>query len=175
MITDGYWNKELKSLANKLTCWQRISRHGSTAWVHHQINKYVLWSAILIRKITEDEFRAQKEIQDRKIRLDPPFLVMNYTVKVSTFPFTGEKDFIPNRACEGMYDRKATDKTVALHLICDQIIHSWVWDTVTKSGTTEVVGFVVSSDREKEKTMYYVSLEEWIKAIRYCEEHANLT
>ncbi len=58
MILDGYWKRELIHNKRSLKFWLKV---GSVFDKHaeHQVNKAILYSAVIIRKMFEDEKRAE--------------------------------------------------------------------------------------------------------------------
>lgn len=165
MILDGYWKNELQGIIRKLKFWVLIAQKGNR-YAKHQINKYVLLSAVFIRKLVEDEKIAKKEIENTEV-IKLEFALINYKISVIEYEFVGDKNFILLHVITDYYKGKSEYKKVDANLICNSIIHSYIWDLVFIKNTKDM-GFCVASDRFKEKILYMVRLSNWIKYIEFC-------
>lgn len=165
MILDGYWKKELRAIIRRLKYWVLIARLRNK-FAEHQINKYVLLSAVFIRKLVEDEKDAKKGMESIGVKI-PEFALIDYLIPVVEYEFTGDKNFILQHVIIDYYKGKKENKKVYASLICNYIIHSYIWDLVHIKNTNDI-GFCVSSDYNKEKQLYMVKLSNWIKYMDFC-------
>ena len=174
MILDGYWKNELIKLIKQLKKWQNRSRLFHD-YSEHQVSKAVLYSAVIIRKIFEDEKGIEKDIKHSQFMM-PEFKILKYKLEVVESPFSGDKDFVIHRIIPENYDSsKAKTQLIALNDICNQIIHCYVWSVYYSSiADDKIRGVIFASDYAKETKSYALSLEEWIKAVEYCIENGNI-
>ena len=167
MILDGYWKKELKHNIRHIKMWIKLSRIFG-GFAEHQINKYTLYSAIVIRKMHEDETHGKKEIKKAK-RPMPPFKLLEHKVNVTVYPFSGDKEFIVERVVPDNYDyNNIVEKEIELNTLCNQIIHSFVWETAREQETNKFLGLLFASDMAKETVLYLLEPQEFINAIEFC-------
>lgn len=47
-------------------------------------------------------------------------------------------------------------------VLCDQIIHSFVWTWLVDESCEDLKGFIVSSDRKKHSEVYVVDIDNWL-------------
>ena len=168
MIFDGYWKKELKYHIKQIRLWQYLSANHSK-YAEHQINKYVLYSAIVIRKMIEEEKDAEKQFKASTLKM-PVLYLLNYKVPVLRFKFSGDDSFILHRIITDYYKDKAVKDTLEPEYVGNNIIHSYIWglgysDVKDKRRITH---FMVSSDKFKSKYLYSISLNDWIAYVEYC-------
>lgn len=173
MILDGYWKNELKKLIKELRFWQKFSNWHAD-FFEHKINRVLLLSAVVVRKIVEDEENAQKEIKKLDMPM-PLFKILKATINVLKYPFVGEKDFVAHKICVEDYDSPDYKKEdVSLKNCCNWMIHSYVWNLMYDKVPGKVVGFAVASDFDKVKCLYLVRLDDWIKSLEFCFDHSNI-
>lgn len=168
MIFDGYWKKELKYHIKQIKLWQHLSSNYNK-YAEHQINKYVLYSAIVIRKMIEEEKNAKKHINASSLQM-PALFLLDYKVPVMRFTFTGDESFIPHRIITDHYKDKAVIDSLEAKYVGNNIIHSHIWGLGYSNDKKKrrITGFMVSSDKYKEKFLYCIYLDDWISYIEYC-------
>ena len=71
MILDGYWKLELKKSIDALRFWRKVAGLLHTEFFDHQVNRQILYSAMIVRKIIEDEKWAKKDLQDSSLPMPP--------------------------------------------------------------------------------------------------------
>lgn len=173
MILDGYWKKELKHNIHILKLWMKLSK-AFHDYAKHQINKSVLYSAVIIRKMFEDEKDAELELKKTTLPM-PPLKLLKYKVKVRVYPFFGDERFIVERVIPENYDYKnAAIKDIELNKLCNQIIHSFVWSLAYDQDLKKIKSVLFASDKAKEDVLYLLELKEFIKAIDFCIENGNI-
>lgn len=171
MILDGYWKIEL--LRNKLSLkiWYKLGNVFNKL-AEHQINKAILYSAVIMRKMFEDEKGAENEIKKTSMSM-PPFNILKYKVNVTVYPFSGDKDFIVERVIPENYDyKKAVTKEIGLNKLCNQIIHSYVWSVVHSQN--KIYGVMFASDKYKTDGAYLLVIEDFIRAIEFFIEEGTI-
>ena len=170
MILDGYWKKELIKNAKELRFWCKFSKIYPH-YAEHQVNKNILYSAIIIRKMFEDEKGFENYIKKKK-HSTTMLRLMEYKASVMVYPFSGDKDFIIECVVPDNYDLKNI-KTIEIELnkLCNQIIHSNVWSVAYAQENNKIKGVLFASDKEKANALYLIKTEEFIKAIEFCIEN----
>lgn len=101
--------------------------------------------------------------------VDPPDLpILDMKVSLTRYPFIGDESFILNKPIIEDYDQANKELVeIPLREVCNQIIHSYVWGTITKNGK-EVYGILMVSDRKKKDFIYLLKLEDWLDAMNKC-------
>lgn len=174
MILDGYWKKELKRIGRILSHCSRCGFLFTQGYSDHKINQCFLYSAVIIRKISEDEKEAERIIKEKQLK-QPPLPVLKINIPVTRFDHTDEdKLFVNSRVILEDYDMKnGRADDIPLMQVCNQIIHSYPWGIVHQ-GKRGVYGALVASDREKEKDVILIAVSDWIAAIEKVTEEANI-
>lgn len=173
MILDGYWKKELERNIRSLETWLKLSCAFSD-YAKHQVNKAILYSAIIMRKMFEDEKGAETANKKTDMPM-PPLQLLKYKVKVTVYPFSGDKSFVTERVIPENYDCKsAVTEEIKLNTLCNQIIHSFVWTVAYEQKKRKITGVLFASDNAKDNVLYLLKPQEFIKAIRFCIENGNI-
>jgi len=174
MILDGFWKRDLMHLKQKLIICSMKFLLLPRDYAEHAISQCLLFSAAIIRKITEDEDDAKKTINKHQMQM-PPLSVLKITVPVTRYQHTDEDKFFSNsRVFLDDYDLKnGRADTMPLMQICNQIIHSYAW-AVVHQGKRGIYGVLVASDREKEKDIILLTVSDWVNAIQEVIDKANI-
>ncbi len=176
MILDGHWKLELNRYARKLKFWSKLCR-GAGTYAEHQVNKNLLYSAIIIRKLIEDEKDVRKQIENTSL-LTPELGLLHYDLHlpVVEYEFDGDKDFILQKVITDYYHAGPRNYSINKKpkTICNYIIHSYIWNLAYESNKRGIIGFLTASDFDKEKKLYFVKLTDWINCIIYCKEKCNV-
>ena len=139
MLSDGYWKLELKKSIDALRFWRKAAGVIHTDFTDHQVNRQILYSAVIVRKIIEDEKWAKNDLKDSTLPM-PPFAIRHSEINMIEYPYAGDKDFVAFRPWTDDYDvdGRATGKLMLEHA-CNSIIHSYVWSLVRyeKSGMSQ--------------------------------------
>ena len=80
MILDGYWKSELHRYTLQLRFWSSLCR-WTGSFAEHQVNKYLLYSAAIIRKLIEDEVDAKNEFQNSEYGI-PELALLHYELLI---------------------------------------------------------------------------------------------
>ena len=171
MLLDGYWKMELTLYKQKLWFWSKVSRWGG-AYTEHQINKYIICSAIIIRKMIEDEQDFWSETH-KKTKKAPKYPNLQYDLPVYESAFIGDEALFSHKVLSANYS-KGTRKMIEGRLICNSIIHSYTWSILYSPEKRGAVYFATASDREKMQILYYVKLDDWMDYIKYCRDKSNI-
>lgn len=162
MILDGYWKRDLYQIRAGLLFWCKM---GFSALSEHRINRGMLYSAAIIRKIAEDEKEAEHAAENNQMTM-PPLQIIKTSVPVKRYRHTdSDKFFVNSKMFLNDYDMQhAETDQLSLFQICNQIIHSYTWAVVHQG--QKIHGVLFASDREKEKDVFYLTLEDWISTIQ---------
>lgn len=192
LIHDGFWADDLNSLANKILFWHRKSNRlllqygwGDDQFqrAQHHLAKYIFISASIVRKIVEEEFEFIDVINryNDDFPGEPPItnkylIVHTYQLKTSRFLLKkSSKDLYFQDFCIDDYDPTTIKKcNYSIKDISNWIIHSYVWWLGDLEQKNLITGFFISSDYDKAKHENFISIEEWVDAVKYCAQNASL-
>ena len=170
MIFDGRGKWELQKLSWSISVWQRLPVFHSFA--EHQLNRAILYSATVLRKVIEDETEAEEIASTVGISLSKQETT-HAILTATRYPYTAEEGWtVRGRVCIPAY---GAGQTVAIKAknICNWLIHSYVWSLVYYSKRSGGKGFLVSSDFDKEKYVHFVSFDEWQRLINLAITHGT--
>jgi len=155
MVYDSWkWKTELSEKKRQLLQYNTKKNFDNNfERTHFRVERALLYSAFIIRILIESE----------KLSSDADMYKMNVSYNIPQKNI----DRLHRWVEEDEYDWKNTiNKTVIGKNICNWLIHSYVFNfSFEESGT--IFGFFVSSDYDRNKVLYSVSLEEWIKFIDF--------
>ncbi len=164
-----YWEQELHRIAKRLRIWKAFSMLNCDSF-ENNISKNILLSAIILRKVIEDEYQMNKDLQSHDLKPEKSWCRFKYlfqTIPAIRFPFCGEDAiYIVERPFPADYGPASEKIDIPLREICNSIVHSYVWALPRTNGKRCIQSFLVSSDREKGKYLNYILLDDWIKALR---------
>ena len=155
MIYDSWqWKKELLIQKKKLSS---LSKHYWSARRFeknsHKIDLTVLTSVIIIRKLIESD-RLSGEAD-------------SYNISVKCYSPRRHIDKLHNWVEDGDYEwGNYETKTTCAKIICNSLIHSYVYSPVF-SEKKKLIGFFVVSDYDRNKLLYMISIQEWINYMMF--------
>ncbi|MBR6528353.1 MAG: hypothetical protein IKT45_10500 [Lachnospiraceae bacterium] len=162
MIFDGRWKWELKKLSVAITFWSKLSFCGDM--VEHQLNRAVLYSATILRKIVEDEIEAECIAEKVKLPL-PEQKTVHARLEAIKYPYTGEEGWaVRSKLCASVYGSGEAVR-VKVKDVCNWLLHSYVWAVAHEENGKRFAGFLVASDYDKEKFVHYIPFDEWEKVL----------
>ena len=155
MIYNSYiWKEDLRKKERKIEslCDQPIMENEDSLDI---FEKEVFLSAFIIRKLIDSKSKVSDTIDNYCLRIDK---------------LSAKKDgisLISSHKVNKYYDLlNSSEQNVSLNCICNQLIHSYVFELVF-SDKGFIEGFFVSSDREKDQQLFYVDIKKWLRAINY--------
>lgn len=170
MIFDGRWKRELKWLSFEIVVWQGLRILGDVA--EHRLNRAILYSATILRKIIEDEAEAEAIAKEAKISL-PKQKTVHAILKAIKYPYTGEEGWtVRSKLCASDYG-KGQDVCVNAKDVCNWLLHSYVWGVALDANKKTFAGFLVASDFDKEKFIHYISFGEWYTLLKLVIENGK--
>lgn len=151
MIYDSYaWKRELRLKKNQL-----IKHNSKSAFdknfdlAYHKVESAILYSAFIIRKLIESE--KLSTVADA------------HSLSAKNYLPIKRIDRLHHWCDEDCYDwEKSGSQTMTGKNICNQLIHSYVMQLLFEEDAA-VIGFFVSSDYDRNKGLFEVSLEDWIQ------------
>ena len=172
MLSHGYWKLELKRTIRALRFWRKMAGGLQTARLEHQINRQILYSAMIVRKIIENEKWAKDDLKGRKVP-EARFEILETKIKIIKYPCNSEEKFIGFSLFPKDYDmKKKEEELLPLEHACNSIIHSYVWEIIWSG--REIVAFGVASERFKEKCVYLIMLDDWLDKLDFCLKYGNV-
>lgn len=174
MLLDGYWKTELKRIRRSMRFWSGFRISIFDDYVEHKINQGFLYSAVIIRKISEDEKDAEKTCEKNNLPM-PRLPVLKINVLLKQYNHINEdKFFMLSRVYLQDYDmNNEIVKSESLYNVCNQIIHSYIWGLVYLNGK-HVCGALMASDRFKDTGVFYLTINEWTDVIQKVIEEAAI-
>ena len=140
----------------------------------HQVNRQILYSAVIVRKIIEDEKCAKKDLKASTLPM-PPLAIFHSEIKVIEYPYVGDNDFIGFRPWADNYDVDGrTASVLPLEYACNSIIHSYVWSLVRYEKKKDIAAFVMASDKYKAQCMYLIMLDDWLDKLQLCLDSCHV-
>ena len=158
----------MQKLSWSISVWQRLPVFCGFA--EHQLNRAILYSTTILRKLIEDEAEAEKIAKSAKISL-PKQETMYATLTATRYPYTAEEGW----TVRGIF--RAGDygpgNTVSLKSkdVCNWLIHSCIWSLAQTSEGHGYGGFLVTSDFDREKFIHFISFDEWQRLIKLAIAH----
>ncbi len=168
MINDGYWRLELFFQRCIISFWCFINRFVFSPHNEHRISRGILYSAVIVRKMIEDDKGIHSTARQYKLS-EPELIAMRYRIPVWQLPFIGESEIIGYRFVASNYDySNAKNSQYDLNIICNKIIHSSLWAIVYEGKRVDSIAF--SSDKEKTTEAYVVKIKDWLDMLKYISE-----
>lgn len=199
MIFDGQWKRELQKFSREITFWRKMTMFSHIA--EHRLNRAILYSAIVLRKIIEEEKEAEeidialRENAMSKEELEavyreqgmsaefialfavahsqpPTFATLHYMVEIMEFPYKSEDDLTVRGMLSADNYGAGKKTTLALQKVCNHLVHSYVWSLTQADDEKCYSGFMVSSDKFRGEFVCFISFDEWLKAIETAIKHS---
>ena len=104
----------------------------------------------------------------------PKLALLHYDLPATEYPFDGDEDFILHKVIADNYNAGSRNVTVEAKTICNSIIHSYVWNLAYSEGKRGAAGFLIASDREKDKKLYFITISDWIGYTNNCKEKCSV-
>ena len=167
LMLDGYWKSEVKAQSLAL-------KYNRTIFLvpklqEHVVNKAILMTAIISRKILEDEKWAERESRKSTLPWGFNSELTKTKMPVMVFPYYGEP--LPLGPVVPNHYGKGKEMTELVEYIVNSVIHSYYWVLIGSPHSSYIEAFCVSSDRHKDQ-LYYVKISDWIvwlqKVIKLC-------
>ena len=174
MLLDGYWKRDLRWIKHSLGFWSSIRFRVFRDYAEHRVNRGLLLSAVIMRKIVEDE-REIEDICKVANALPPSLPVIKISVPINRINHIDERKMFANsRVFLQDYDTEnAIKEEVPLSFVCNQIIHSYAWALVYLNGK-KIYEVLFASDVKKEKAIYALVIRDWADVIQKVIDKASI-
>ena len=152
MIYNSYiWKKDLNKqleIIRENNIIQKLSKEES----FDEIEKAIFLSGFMIRKLMDSRTKVTDHID-------------NLSILIEVMDATDSPTILNAHRIEQHYDLEKRDHVaISLRNICNMLIHSFVFEF--SIGDNELIdGFYIVADRNKDKALYYVALDQWADAI----------
>ena len=159
MIQESYeWKQAIKRNNSYIRRNGRAAIACDESYLLDRIQIRIVSNALFVRRLLETP-KVATALRDREMQ-------------VISHPWSGEG--VDDVNCHRI-DRKyqlnnAVLKSTSARMLCDQIIHSFVWTWLTDECESKLYGFAVSSDRKRESELFVIDMERFIA---YAQEVAN--
>lgn len=163
MIFDGHWKWELEKLSWSISLWRRLPFFQGFA--EHQLNRAILYSATILRKLIEDETEAKEIAKTAGLSLAKQ-KTTHAMLMATRYPYTAEKGWTVRGIFRtGDY---GPGNTVSLKSkdVCNWLIHSCIWSLAKNATRKCYSGFLVASDFDREKFIHFITFDEWQRLIK---------
>lgn len=152
MITESsYWKKPLLESVIRLKEYSKS--HFCEEEKSVQIEKDIFIGFYSIRKLM-DTVKIKDSTKEMKFQ-------------IQWSPNIKQVDYINNHHIDKLYNLKQINQeTRTLKFICDQIVHSYIF-MPAEDGKNRLIGFFFTSDREKNKKIFYISVQDVINIFNY--------
>ena len=169
MLLDGYWKKELKVQSFVLKHNRSFSLIPQLH--EHLVNRAILLTAVIARKIIEDEKWAEKESKNGDQSWYFKSNLLGISIPIMIFPYHGEQ--LPPGPVDPTHYGKGERSMEPSEYIINSIIHSFYWILIGYPRTSTIEAFCVSSDRHKDQ-LYYVKLTDWISFLQTVYDYCHI-
>ena len=168
MIFDGQWKRELRKLSREITFWHKMTMFSHIA--EHRLNRAILYSVIILRKVME----AEKEAEDIIAKNELPkmsFELLHAKIATTQHPYMAEKGWTVRGNFRADDYGRGEPISLDAQLMCHWLIHSCIWSLVRND--KRYSGFAVASDRKRETHIHYVMFDEWLQLIKLAIKQAT--
>ena len=150
MVLNKQWQADLRKLHRNILFWKNHILLNEYA--KHNLTRSVLYSAVIIRKLIDN---------NNEINLKVPS-----SLNCTRYPYVGDFELmVPGKIwCED-YD-KGENAIIEVKDVCNQIIHSYLWDIAHLYTSKKFYGFFVASDFNREKFINLISFDEWASMLK---------
>ena len=170
MVFDGRWKHELKKIFWEMVIWQKIPFYSD--FVEHRLNRAVLYSATILRKIIEDEAEIEMDAKKTGISFKKSKIV-HATLTAIKCPYVGKEGWtIRGKVFASDYG-KGQEVSLNIKDVCNWLLHSYVWGLAYESDLRACAGYYVASDFDKEKFIHYISFDEWCALLKFVIQNIN--
>lgn len=156
MILESFtWKKDLRRRKNLLINYNTIEKFEENyESAYTVIEKAIFYSAFIIRKLIDCGGKLSDEAE-------------NYSIKAYAINPLKPVDLLHRWPEEDSHDwENEKELTVAGKNVCNWLIHSYIFFLVyNENGIVD--SFSVTSDYDRNKVLYRIPLNEWIKYMEY--------
>lgn len=146
------WKKELNIKKQQVIKYnKKDSFDKNFDFSHHKVESGLLYSSFIIRKLIESN-----KLSD---------LIDSHTIQVIRYSPIKQINMLHKWVDDDEYDWvKPVTQIVLGKDICNWLIHSYVLSLIFEENAA-VIGFYVSSDFDRNKGLYEVTIEDWLSFV----------
>lgn len=165
MIFDGHWKWDVQKLSWELSVWRQLSFTSEHA--QHRLNRAILYSATILRKIIEDETKVEKFFR-KNGKTIPHKRLIQTKLPAIRYPYTAEDGWtVRGKLCLEDYG-SGTKVELSVKDVCNWLLHSYVWSLAWDSDKKSYAGFFVASDFDREKYVHAIHFTDWQTVLKLC-------
>ena len=168
MIFDSRWKWELRKLSRAISVWRRLPVFSSFA--EHQLNRAILYSATILRKVIEDETEAEEIVRAAGGTL-PGYKTIHTILTAIKYPYTAQEGWTVRGIFRAGDYGPGNIVSLKSKDVCNWLIHSCIWRLAQTAEGNGYSGFLVASDFDREKYIHFVSFGEWQRLIKLAIAH----
>lgn len=157
-----YCVKELQKTSRRLRVLSKIPDDIISIFqsLNFKVRINFVNSALIIRKMQEIHQLPQ---------------IDNYQIPVIRYPYLNTNEAASQTIWAKDYDSaNYVQETVELRKICNSLIHSYVYDVLYRIENNKKARHMayigVASDRDKEKYIYVISIQDWLQCLLYLSQ-----
>ena len=157
MILESYpWKQDLLrriALIKKYNSTEFFQKNEERAYT--VLEKSIFYSAFIVRKLLD----CKSKLSDEADR---------YSFAIQKLKPIKEINFLNSHRIDKNYDWKNMGNDTLLgRTLCNYLIHSYVFNFTYEEDSYLITGFMVSSDLIRNKLLYIVSLDDWLKYLYF--------
>ena len=163
MIFDGHWKWEVQKLSWELSVWSKLL--CPPEYAEHRLNRAILYSASILRKIIEDETEVVGILKKNGAKKPQPMLLhevlLDTKIPAIRYPYTGQDGWsLRSKLCPEDYGI-GIKVELSVKEVCNWLIHSYIWSLAWEPDKKSYTGFVVASDYDREKYVHAIHFSDW--------------
>lgn len=165
MVFDGHWKREVQKLSWELSVWRKLL--FPSEYAKHRLNRAILYSATILRKVVEDEQEAERICRENGETI-PHKLLIQTKLPAIRYPYTAEDGWtFRGKLCPEDYG-SGTQVELSVKDVCNWLLHSYVWSLAWDSDKKSYAGFFVASDFDREKYVHAIHFSDWQTVLKLC-------
>ena len=174
MIFDGHWKWEVQKLSWELLVWNKLL--FPTEYAEHRLNRAILYSATILRKIIEDEIEAVEILQKDGAKLPHSMLrhemLLDTKIPAIRYPYTGQEGWSLRSKLYPENYGIGFKVELTVKEVCNWLLHSCVWSLAKESDKKSYAGFCVASDYDREKYVHVIRFADWLTVLKLCVDQS---
>ena len=174
MIFDGHWKWEMQKLSWELQIWHKLS--FPSEYAEHRLNRAILYSATILRKIIEDEAEVVGIFKKTGAKLPHPMLthelLLNTKIPAVRYPYTGREGWSLRSKLHPENYGIGVKVELTIKEVGNWLLHSCVWSLALESDKKPYSSFCVASDYDREKYVHAISFSDWQVVLILCVDQS---
>ena len=157
MILESYpWKQDLLrriALIKKYNSTEFFQKNEERAYT--VLEKSIFYSAFIVRKLLDCKSKLSDDADKYSLNVQElaPLKTINF--------------FNSHRIDQNYNWEKTRNATISGRDICNYLIHSYIFQFIYCDNPRLITSFIVASDRIKDRFLYMVQFEEWLKYLNF--------